>query len=109
MEKRRPHYPLETFKRLFFSERSRIITQTAREGAVTMGYMDDDDIMAVISRLGTKQFVKSMTTYKNHRIWQDVYQYEDENDNILYIKVQLSSDYKKAILVQMKKHEGSDE
>jgi len=50
-----------------------------------------------------------MTTYENPQIWQDVYKYDDENDNSLYIKLQLSADRKKAVLIQMKNDEGSDE
>lgn len=37
-----------------------------------MGY-DADGIIGVVLALETKDFYKSMTTYGDHRIWQDVY------------------------------------
>lgn len=73
-----------------------------------MGYMDEDDIVSVIDRLCSDHFYKSMTTYQNHTIWQDVYRYRDENDIPLYIKLQLSVDGGKAVLIQMKRDKGSD-
>ena len=73
-----------------------------------MGYMDDDDIQGVIGRLCSEHFVKSMTAYQDHKIWQDVYRYQDD-DKALYIKLQLSVDGEQAVLIQMKKDEGSDE
>jgi len=109
MEKLKPHYALKTIQKLLTIPLSRIITRTARKGAVAMGYMDDDDMVEVIHRLRAEHFVKSMTTYENPQIWQDVYKYDDENDNSLYIKLQLSADRKKAVLIQMKNDEGSDE
>jgi motility quorum-sensing regulator / GCU-specific mRNA interferase toxin len=109
MEKLKPHFELKILKKLFCSVSTRIITQKARKNAVTMGYMSEDDMLAVISRLGAEHFYKSMTTYDNHKIWQDVYRYRDEDDNALYIKVQLTVDLEKAVLIQMKRDEGSDE
>lgn len=108
MEKRKPHYDLKKFKKLFSDYQSRDITPTAQKGAASMGYMDMDDIQIVLKQLGPEHFYKSMTTYQNHKLWQDVYKYRDE-DNGLYIKLQLSHDGKKAVLVQMKKDEGGDE
>jgi len=72
-----------------------------------MGYMDDDDIQVVINRLCSEHFYKSMTAHHDHRIWQDVYLYSEEEKEPLYIKVQMSVDRKKAILIQMKRDEGS--
>jgi motility quorum-sensing regulator/GCU-specific mRNA interferase toxin len=108
MEKRKPHYDLKKFKKLFSGQETREITRTAQKGAASMGYMDMDDIQAVLKRIGPEHFYKSMTTHHDHKMWQDVYKYRDD-DNGLYIKVQLSFDGKKAVLVQMKKDEGGDE
>ncbi|WP_435549792.1 type II toxin-antitoxin system MqsR family toxin [Desulfobacterium sp. N47] len=85
MEKRKPHYDLNKFKELFCSVETRFITAAARKGAVTMGYMDEEGIIAVINRLCSEHFYKSMTTHVNHKIWQDVYRYQDDEDNDLYI------------------------
>jgi motility quorum-sensing regulator / GCU-specific mRNA interferase toxin len=107
-EKRKPHYVLSVLKELFRNEKTRHITKLAHKGAVTMGYMDDDDMLTVISRLCSEHFYKSMTMYENHKVWQDVYRYQD-GEKALYIKLQLSVDGQKAILIQMKRDEGRDE
>jgi motility quorum-sensing regulator / GCU-specific mRNA interferase toxin len=107
-EKRKPHYVLSVLKEFFLSEKTRHITKLAHKGAVAMGYMDDDDMLTVISKLCSEHFYKSMTIYGNHKVWQDVYRYQD-GEKSLYIKLQLSDDAEKAILIQMKRDEGRDE
>lgn len=87
MEKRKSHYDLKKLKKLFCGQGTWHITQVAHKGAASMGYMDVDDILAVVSRLGPDYFYKSMTSYQNHKIWQDVYRYRDDHDRSLYIKL----------------------
>lgn len=101
MDKRKPHYVLSDLKRLFCSEKTRIITKRAHKEAVEMGYMDDADMLAVVEKLCSEHFYKSMTSYENHKVWQDVYRYRD-GEKVLYIKLQLSVDGQKAVLIQMK-------
>ncbi|KAF0183098.1 MAG: motility quorum-sensing regulator / GCU-specific mRNA interferase toxin [Nitrospirae bacterium] len=108
MEKRKPHYALTKFKKLFSDEKTRIITKTARRGAVPMGYMNEFDILEITDKLCSDHFVKSMTTYADSTVWQDVYKYKDE-DNNLYIKLQLSADKKQAVLIQLKEDTGGNE
>jgi motility quorum-sensing regulator/GCU-specific mRNA interferase toxin len=107
-EKRKPHYVLSDFKVLFRSEKTRQITKLAKKGAASEGYMTTVDIERVINRLCSEHFYKSMTSHYDHKIWQDVYKYTDEEKN-LYIKLQFSVDGRKAILIQMKRDEGGDE
>ena len=107
-EKRKPHYVLSALKELFRNEKTRHITQVARTGAVSEGYMTIDDIGEIIERLCSEHFYKSMTAYHDHKIWQDVYKFQD-GDKGLYIKLQLSVDEGKTILIQMKRDEGRDE
>jgi len=107
-EKHKPHYVLSDFKVLFRNENTRVITQIAHKGAVAEGYMTIEDIEGVIDRLCSEHFFKSMTTYQSHKIWQDVYKFVDEEKK-LYIKLQFSVDGDKAVLIQMKKDEGSDD
>ena len=106
MEKAKPHYDLKTMKKLFGQASTRIITVTAHKGAASMGYMDVKAIRSVIDRLSSEHFYKSMTSYENHRIWQDVYHFMDEDGRALYIKLQLSPDGTKTVLIQMKEDEG---
>jgi len=108
-EKQKPHYKLSDFKTLFRCESTRFITATAHKGAVSAGYMTDEDILNVIDQLCSEHFYKSMTTHHNHKLWQDVYRYRNDDGTALYIKLQLSPDNEKAVLVQMKRDEGSDE
>lgn len=103
MEKQTPYHELDKFKKLFGRSETRVITTTAQKGAAAMGYMDEDDIETVIGRLDSGHFYKSMTAHHHHKIWQDVYRWPADGDAALYIKLQLSPDREKAVLIQMKK------
>lgn len=107
-EKRKRHYVLSEFKVLFKDEKTRHITREAHKGATAEGYMTVEDIEDVIDRLCSEHFYKSMTTFQNHKLWQDVYKFVDEEKK-LYIKLQFTVDGDKAVLIQMKKDEGSDD
>ncbi|MEW6052683.1 MAG: type II toxin-antitoxin system MqsR family toxin [Nitrospirota bacterium] len=107
MEKRKPHCDLKKLKKLFSSEATRVITATAQKGAADLGYMDEDAIVEVINKLCAQHFDKSMTSYHNSQIWQDVYKFKDEEKNI-YIKLQLSVNKTQTVLIQMKRDEGGD-
>lgn len=108
MEKRKPHYDLKKIKALLCSENTRIITDLSRDSAVPLGYMDDQDMISVIEPLNNANFYKSMTSYFNPKIWQDVYKTVDEEGKKLYIKLQISLDGEKAVLVQFKLDEQED-
>ena len=108
MEKRKPHHDLNKLKRLFKKESSRVITATAQKGAVAFGYMDEEDIVEVINKLGRQNFYKSMTYYYNSEVWQDVYKIKDDEKD-LYIKLQLSTDKIKTVLIQFKQDEGGNQ
>ncbi len=47
-------------------------TKTALDGARDMG-LTTAEMLMVIAALTRRNFQKSMTTYADHRIWQDVY------------------------------------
>ena len=79
MEKFAPTYNLEEFKNSHFE-----ITKTVTETAAELGF-DEYGIRRVVSTMERKQFYKSMTSYKNHKIWQDVYHVPCGN-LILYVK-----------------------
>ncbi|MEI7950945.1 MAG: type II toxin-antitoxin system MqsR family toxin [Gammaproteobacteria bacterium] len=71
MEKNTPHCKLAVVKALVGAGKVRA-TSTAFAGAAALG-MDFTAIMAVVDGLTAADFDKSMTTYGNHRIWQDLY------------------------------------
>lgn len=79
MEKFNPSYSLNEFKSSNF-----MITVTAKLTAAELGF-SESDIRAIVSTMEHKQFYKSMTSYANHKIWQDVYHVPHEN-MILYVK-----------------------
>ena len=79
MDKFNPTYDLEKFKASDFKT-----TQTARDNALELGF-DIIGIHQVVSTIKPEHFYKSMTSYANHKIWQDVYHVPYEN-LILYIK-----------------------
>src|SRR5271167_45120 len=71
-EKRKPTYDLEAFKAAFSSVEQLRVTGTAIGTATALGF-SRTDIVATIQTMQRKQFYKSMTSYRDHRIWQDVY------------------------------------
>lgn len=79
MEKFNPNYSLSEFKNSDFE-----ITKTAQRTAADLGF-NKKGIHEVISVMELKHFCKSMTSYANHKIWQDVY-HVPYGDYILYIK-----------------------
>ncbi|MCI7329919.1 MAG: type II toxin-antitoxin system MqsR family toxin [Selenomonadaceae bacterium] len=79
MEKRKPTYDLDSFKQSDFA-----ITKKATQTAAELG-LDDTGIRQVVAGMEPSMFYKSMTSYANHRIWQDVY-HVPWNDDVLYVK-----------------------
>ncbi len=71
MEKRTPHCCLTTVKTLVDRGKVRT-THSARVGATALG-IDYPDMLEVIQALKPADFYKSMTTYADHTVWQDVY------------------------------------
>lgn len=71
MEKGTPHCKLQAIKSLIEAGKERT-THAARCGADALGF-DYSGILAVVLALKTTDFYKSMTTYADHTIWQDVY------------------------------------
>ena len=79
MEKFIPTYNLEDFKNSHFK-----IAVIAIQTAIKLGFKEND-IRAIVSTMEKKHFYKSMTSYANHKIWQDVYHVPCGN-MILYVK-----------------------
>jgi motility quorum-sensing regulator/GCU-specific mRNA interferase toxin len=90
VEKRTPHYDLDAIK----AEVSRLgpaaFTKTALDGGRDMG-LTTAEMIAVINSLSHRDFYKSMTTYANHQIWQDVYHAETPVKKVAYIKLTMRS------------------
>lgn len=71
MEKRVAHYSLQSIKELI-SKNQYFITATARRDYVSLG-LEDEEVIEIIMNLVNKDLYKSMTSYSDNKIWQDVY------------------------------------
>ena len=89
MEKRTPHCKLYRVKELVEAGKLRT-TQTARVGAVALG-LSYSDMLAVVLALNPADFYKSMTTYADHTIWQDVYRPKTRAGDV-YLKLTVIDD-----------------
>jgi motility quorum-sensing regulator / GCU-specific mRNA interferase toxin len=89
MEKRTPHCNLSTVKALVNEGRIRS-TQSARQGAAAMG-MDFEGICGILKELTSADFYKSMTTYTDHKVWQDVYRPSTAQGDV-YLKLTVIDD-----------------
>jgi motility quorum-sensing regulator/GCU-specific mRNA interferase toxin len=89
MEKRTPHCQLSVVKRLIEEGKVRS-TYSALTGGAAMGF-DFGGMVAVVLALTAKDFYKSMTTYADHRIWQDVYR-PTTNAGDVYLKLTVIDD-----------------
>ena len=89
MERRTPHCQLSIVKALVEAGKVRS-TFTALAGAAALGF-DFDAMIAVVLTLTQKDFYKSMTTYADHRIWQDVYRHSTSAGEV-YLKLTVIDD-----------------
>lgn len=87
MEKRTISYDLNTVKCTFSLAKNLRMTATALKDARSMGF-SQQDIVNTIQQIRPTDFVKSMTTHTDHRVWQDVYNTRF-GDYHLYIKFQM--------------------
>ena len=83
-EKRKPTYDLDAFKATFSNVERLQVTGTAVRTAAALGF-GRVEIVETIQTMRRSQFHKSMTTYADHRVWQDVY-YVPSPIGPLYVK-----------------------
>jgi len=86
MEKRRPTYDLAAVQAVFAVPSALAITTSAFRDAVALGF-NRAGIIGVIQSMDRKMFFKSMTTFADHRVWQDVY-HVPADEMVLYVKFQ---------------------
>jgi motility quorum-sensing regulator / GCU-specific mRNA interferase toxin len=84
IEKRKPTYDLAAFKAAFDDVDKLNVTTTAVQTAAALGF-GRAEIVATIQTMHRTHFYKSMTSYGDHRIWQDVYHVPSEVGT-LYVK-----------------------
>ena len=89
MEKRKPHYALADIKAAFADPATLNRSFVSKQGADALG-MNDISVVATIQALAAVDFEKSMTSYADHRVWQDVYRPKAAGTE-LYVKVTLDA------------------
>jgi motility quorum-sensing regulator/GCU-specific mRNA interferase toxin len=89
MEKRTPHCTLAVVKALIDAGKVQT-THSARIGANAIGF-DFAGMLAVVLALKPEDFYKSMTTYADNTIWQDVYRPKTPAGDV-YLKLTVIDD-----------------
>lgn len=84
IEKRKPTYDLDAIKSTFDTARNLNVTGSAIRSAAALGF-GSTEIVQVIQSIDRSDFQKSMTSYADHRVWQDVY-YVPSEVGELYVK-----------------------
>ena len=92
MEKLTRTYDLSSIKEVFSSVEALggRTTASAFKGAQQLGF-SREDMLSVIQCLQRSDFYKSMTTYADHKIWQDVY-HAKFGDLFIYVKFCVNKD-----------------
>lgn len=85
MEKRKPHYDLETFKRVAGDVRTLHLASVATLSARSMGF-EAADVAGLVRTMDRRMFYKSMTSYRDHTQWQDVYHIPTLDGRVIYLK-----------------------
>jgi motility quorum-sensing regulator/GCU-specific mRNA interferase toxin len=85
MEKRKPNYDLERFKAVAGDARTLDLTGTAILSARSIGF-EIEQIAALIRTMTRQMFYKSMTSYRDHKLWQDVYHVPSADGLTIYLK-----------------------
>ncbi|EIC30568.1 MULTISPECIES: type II toxin-antitoxin system MqsR family toxin [Methylomicrobium] len=98
MEKRTPHYSLDSIKTQVAALGIRAFTRTAQVGLTQMG-LSEAEAVGVVLGLTRGMLYKSMTTHADHRVWQDVYHAPCPNGKTAYIKFTLREG---AVVIQFK-------
>ena len=88
MKKRTPHYDLARVQADVARLGAAAFTKSALDGGRTMG-LTTAEMLAVIASLSRRALYKSMTSYADHRVWQDVYHATTPVRKDAYIKITL--------------------
>lgn len=96
MEKKLAHYNLELIKTLIKQNRY-FVTASARKAYTELG-IEDKEAIEIILNLTARDLYKSMTSYMDSTIWQDVY-HGQLKEIKLYIKLQVKEE---AIVISFK-------
>lgn len=90
MEKRTAHYDLAAVIVTVRARRAAAFTKTAIDGGRMMG-LTMEEMVDVVCGLKRRDLYKSMTTYADSSVWQDIY-HADTPVGMAYVKVTLRAD-----------------
>lgn len=85
MEKNTPHYDLAVIKAEVRRLGRQAFTKTAEKTGLDLGF-GFKEMQEIVFELQNRMLYKSMTSYDDHRVWQDVYHIHSK-DLEIYIKV----------------------
>ena len=88
MEEKKAHYDLSAIIFDVRRLRAAAFTKTSIDGGRLMGFTSTE-MVEVVCSLSNRHLYKSMTTYADSKIWQDVYHIQTVKGAV-YIKVTLS-------------------
>ena len=88
MEKRKPHYDLVEIQGEVARLGAAAFTKAAMDGGRAMG-LTTAEMLAVIASVTRRNFYKAMTSFGDHRVWQDVYHAPTPLRKEAYIKITL--------------------
>ena len=91
MEKRSAHYLLSEIQAQMTTVEAMNLTISA-QGGIRVAGMVKAEALEVVRGLSRSNFYKSMTTQKDHRVWQDVY-HGEWRGKPLYVKFQQAGEY----------------
>lgn len=99
MEKRRAHYDLVSIKATFSTVDGLRLTESSLVFATVELGLADTGIVDLIQSIERSHFYKSMTSVRDHRIWQDVYHLSFDA-RLLYVK--FTTDESGYLLISLK-------
>jgi motility quorum-sensing regulator/GCU-specific mRNA interferase toxin len=103
-EKRKPTYDLDAFKATFVCVEKLAVTGSALRSAAMIG-CGRAEIVTIIQTMQRGHFYKSMTSYADSRLWQDVY-HVPSPVGMLYVK--FTADVVTEFLLLSFKEKGND-
>lgn len=88
LEKLTPHYDLGDVKAVVVRNGAACFTMSAQQGFQAMGLTLGEAVASIAAMDGRGCFFKSMTTYHDENLWQDVY-HVSTHKGLAYVKFQL--------------------
>jgi len=99
MEKRTPHHSLARMQELIRQGSWRVTMQASKTAIQDFNIKSEEELAPWILAIRRGNFYKSMTTFADARIWQDVY-HAQVRGCPAYIKLQLADD--KTVVISFK-------